>query len=604
MGLVCRPQLRSYTSNSGHDAISSMSRPFFKAFSFKRQMHGWLKQAVDNRRMPHTAVSSKSSSHPTYGAIQSGAPAIVLCTLNARYIHASLGLRYLLANMDRHGSAGLRAQTVLREYTINRPTAEVVQALLELLGPVQPNRVQVLGLGVYIWNTAQTLELVRYLKLQRPTLKIVLGGPEVSHEWQNQDIVQICDHLITGWGDVSFPKLCQALLFGPQPLMKVIVGEQPALDTLALPYQEYSDTDLAQRVLYVEASRGCPFKCEFCLSSLDKTAWAFEQQGFLDQLAQLHARGARTFKFVDRTFNLKVEASARILQFFLDRLAQYPLEALFVHFELIPDHLPQRLKDLIAQFPAGVLQFEIGIQSFNPEVQQRISRKQDNAQTESNLLWLISHSQAHLHTDLIFGLPGEDLASFAQGFDRLYALGPHEIQLGLLKRLRGTPIARHTADYGMVYDEQAPYALQKNKDLSASEVQGFMRLSRYWDLLANSGRFEQTLPLLMGNSPFGAFWHFSAWVWATSQQTSGLTPEALVDYVFDYLTHHKGLNAEHVRNSLFKDYQASGAKARPHCLRSLLGHIHLQSTKKPQTLQSRQNRHAANPKPKPLPVSS
>jgi hypothetical protein len=547
--------------------------------------------------MLHTAVSSNSSPHPTDGARQKEPPAVVLCTLNARYIHASLGLRYLLANMDRHGSASLRAKTVLREFTINRPTAEVVQALLELFGPVQPLRVQVLGLGVYIWNTAQTLELVRELKLQRPKLKIVLGGPEVSHEWQNQDIVQRCDHLITGWGDVSFPKLCHALLYGPPPLMKVIAGEQPPLDELAWPYDEYSATDLAQRVLYVEASRGCPFKCEFCLSSLDKTAWAFEQQGFLDQLAQLYARGARTFKFVDRTFNLKVEASARILQFFLDRLAQNPLEPLFVHFELIPDHLPQRLKNLIAQFPAGVLQFEIGIQSFNPEVQQRISRKQDNTQTESNLRWLISHSQAHLHTDLIFGLPGEDLASFAQGFDRLYALGPHEIQLGLLKRLRGTPIARHTLTFGMVYDEQAPYALLESKDLSASEVQGFVRLARYWDLLANSGRFEQTLPLLMGDSPFWSFWHFSTWLWTTSQQTSGLTPEALVDHVFDYLTHYRGLSAEPVRNSLFKDYQASGARARPHCLHNLMCHTKLQAEKKPLALQSRQHRHVANAKP-------
>jgi tRNA A37 methylthiotransferase MiaB len=550
--------------------------------------------------MTHMAASGQSSLQPTDDAGQPGPPAIVLCTLNARYIHASLGLRYLLANMDRHGGTGLRAQTVLREFTINRPSSEVVQALLELLGPVQPNRVQVLGLGVYIWNTAQTLELVRQLKAQRPTLKVVLGGPEVSHEWQGQEIVQLSDHLITGWGDVSFPKLCQALLYGPPPLMKVIAGEQPPLAELDWPYAEYSDTDLAQRVLYVEASRGCPFKCEFCLSSLDKTAWAFEQQGFLDQLAQLYARGARTFKFVDRTFNLKVEDSARILQFFLDRLAQRPFDAVFVHFELIPDHLPQRLKDLISQFPAGVLQFEIGIQSFNPEVQQRISRKQDNAQTEANLRWLRTHSQAHLHTDLIFGLPGEDLASFAQGFDRLYALGPHEIQLGLLKRLRGTPIARHTANFGMVYDEQAPYALQENMSLSALEVQGFVRLARYWDLLANSGRFEQTLPLLMGTSPFWAFWHFSAWLWDTSQQTSGLTPEALVDFVFEYLTKQQRLSPERVRHSLLEDYRASGAKARPSCLRALLSPVRPHPVEKSHSLQSRQNRHAANSKPPTL----
>ena len=181
-------------------------------------------------------------------------PAVVLCTLNAKYIHASLGLRYLLANMGE-----LQAQTALREYTIARRPAELADELLTLLGAPQPGRVQVIGFGVYIWNVRQTCALVRLLKAARPALKVVLGGPEVSHEHEQQAIVALADHVITGWGDVSFPKLCRALLHGPQPLMKVIAGEQPPLDQIALPYAEYSDADLAHRVLYVEASRGCPF---------------------------------------------------------------------------------------------------------------------------------------------------------------------------------------------------------------------------------------------------------------------------------------------------------------------------------------------------------
>ena len=335
-------------------------------------------------------------------------PAIVLATLNAKYIHASLGLRYLLVNMARHGGDDLRARSVLREFTIARPPREIVDELLAL-NPV------IIGFGVYIWNVTQTTEVVRRLKAERSDIKVVLGGPEVSHEVEAQTIVQLADHVITGWGDVSFPKLCRALLHGPQPLMKVIAGEQPPLDEIALPYGEYSDADLAHRLLYVEASRGCPFKCEFCLSSLDKTAWAFDLDAFLAELDGLYQRGARNFKFVDRTFNLKIDASVRILQFFLDRLT----DELFVHFEVVPDHLPDRLKAMIAQFPPGVLQFEVGIQSFNVEVQQRISRRQDNDKTEANLRWLVEKSQAHLHTDLIFGLPGETLASFAAGFDRL-----------------------------------------------------------------------------------------------------------------------------------------------------------------------------------------
>jgi hypothetical protein len=516
-------------------------------------------------------------------------PRVILTTLNAKYIHASLGLRYLLANMARHGGESLRAQTVLREFTIARPPQEVADVLLAELG-APPQATQIVGFGVYVWNVSATTEVVRLLKRARPDVKVVVGGPEVSHEWATQEIVKLADHLITGWGDVSFPKLCRALLEGPPPLMKVLAGEQPPLDQLALPYAEYSAADLAHRLLYVEASRGCPFKCEFCLSALDKTAWAFPLDRFLAELERLYARGARNFKFVDRTFNLKIDSSIRILRFFLARLDA----DLFLHFELVPDHLPDALKEMIARFPPGVLQFEVGIQTFDPQVQQRISRRQDNAQTEANLRWLVEHSHAHLHTDLIFALPGETLAGFAAGFDRLYALRPHEIQLGILKRLRGAPVARHTAGYGMCYDAQPPYAVQQTDAVDASTVQRFTRLARYWDLVANSGRFKQTLPrLLQANSPFDAFLNFADWLWHSTGKTSGLSPERLVDALFEYLTGVAAQPPESIRQSLLADYLASGARANPACLQGLL-----RSRAAPQpkrvTLAVRQARHADN----------
>ncbi len=530
-------------------------------------------------------------------------PRILLATLNAKYIHASLGLRYLLANMARHGGDAhgedLRSMTVLREFTIQRPAQVVVDAVLAELGPdtAGVGEVQIVGWGVYIWNITQTTDVVRLLKALRPQLKIVLGGPEVSHEQDGLEIVQLADHVITGWGDVSFPKLCRALVFGPQPLMKIIAGEQPPLEEIALPYAEYSDADLAHRVLYVEASRGCPFKCEFCLSALDKTAWAFDLDAFLAELAALYQRGARSFKFVDRTFNLKIDASLRVLQFFLDRMAVEPDHHLQLHFEVVPDHLPDRLKAMLAQFPAGVLQLEIGIQSFNPEVQQRISRKQDNATTCANLRWLVAHSQAHLHTDLIFGLPGETWQSFALGFDQLHALGPHEIQLGVLKRLRGTPLAKRslpgqTAEFGMAYDAAPPYTVQHTDAVSAAEVQTFIRLARYWDLVANSGRFARTLVLLLqGDSAFVAFADFAHWLWATTQATSGLTPEVLVDALFDYLTGQRPESPEAVRAALVADYVASGARANP---RALQGHLPQRVAPRlsaATTLHQRQERH-------------
>ena len=532
-------------------------------------------------------------------------PNIILCTLNAKYIHASLGLRYLMANMARHGSQALADQTTLLEFTLAKPLPDMVSQLLSTLGEERPGQAQVIGFGVYIWNVVQTTELIRLLKLHRPRLKIVLGGPEVSHETDQQDIVKLSDHVITGWGDVSFPKLCLQLVQGPPPLMKVIPGEQPPMDQIALPYQHFSDADLANRLLYVEASRGCPFKCEFCLSSLDKTAWAFELSPFLQELKILYERGARNFKFVDRTFNLKIEASVQILQFFLDRLNEPDAEGLLVHFEVIPDHLPDKLKALIAQYPPGVLQFEVGIQSFNETVQKLISRRQDNTQTEANLRWLINESHAHLHTDLIFGLPGETWDSFAEGFDRLMAIGPQEIQLGILKRLRGTPIARHTGPFEMVYDDQPPYVVRQTRDLDATSLERFTRMAKYWDLIANSGRFKTSLPLILSPlaepaSAFKSFMHFSDHVWLSAGKTYGLTPEDLVDAVFDYLTAVREMDSSSVRASLLQDYLASGARARPKCLaheRLPLGgqptnqNLHEQSGSTAHKLRGRQDRH-------------
>jgi hypothetical protein len=234
------------------------------------------------------------------------------------------------------------------------------------------------------------------------------------------------------------------------------------------------------------------------------------------------------------------------------------------------------------------------VQSFNVEVQQRISRKQDNAKTEANIRWLMTASNAHLHADLIFGLPGETLASFATGFDRLHALGPHEIQLGILKRLRGTPIARHTTTYGMVYDPDPPYTVRQTGAVDAATLQRFTRFSRYWDMVANSGRFTQTLPLLLaGPSPFYAFLGFADWLWLSTHKTSGLTPEALLDALFDYLCTQRCLSTASVRQTLLADYLASGARANPAALQGLLPRRESPPLPGAKTLAQRQERHLA-----------
>jgi len=448
---------------------------------------------------------------------------ILLSTLNARYAHASLGLRYLLANMGP-----LQADTELQEFVIGAKTTEVVERLLA-------RRPRIVGFGVYIWNVEETTKIVAMLKRVAPEVTVVLGGPEVSHETNEQEICRLADYVVTGWGDVTFPKLCAEILHGPKPLMKVHAGVQPPMAEIALPYSLYSAEDIAHRTIYVEASRGCPFKCEFCLSSLDKTAWPFPLDDFLAQLDDLHARGARLFKFVDRTFNLNVKTSQRIMQFFLDKLAANPDDPVYAHFELVPDHLPEALKETIARFPAGALQFEIGIQSFNPEVQALVSRKQNNEKAADNIRWLCTQSQAHLHVDLIAGLPGEDIASFARGFDQLVGLGAHEIQFGILKRLRGTPIIRHTGPYRMVYDPYPPYTVLATSLIDFPTMQRLVRFARYWDLVANSGRFANTVKTLLGARPFENFMAFSDWIYTKTDATHRIALERLAKLVAEWL---------------------------------------------------------------------
>ncbi len=443
---------------------------------------------------------------------------IVLASINAKYVHPSLGLRYLLANLG-----ALQAQAAILEFTRDTASESIAEQILA-------QNPRIVGFGVYIWNLNQTLELIKILQRKRSeqnrNFVIVIGGPEVSHHEEQSEIIGLCDFLIKGEADLSFRELCSKILDGQRPEAKIILAPPPRLSDLVFPYSHYSDADLKHRLTYIEASRGCPFSCEFCLSSVkqsgDHGVRRFDLEAFLKELSALIARGARRLKFVDRTFNIDLKTATRILDF----IRPYADQGVFAHFEMIPDRFPEELRARAKDFPEGTLQFEVGLQTLNPEVAERINRRQDYTKTLANLKFLKEETRVHLHADLIVGLPGESLESFAQGFDQLYELGPHEIQVGILKRLKGTPIARHDILFGMRYSEVPPYEIIENALISESEMLRLKRFARYWEIFVNQGRFPGEINALMAKQKsFSRFLAFSDWVYQSSKKTHGFSLE-------------------------------------------------------------------------------
>lgn len=462
--------------------------------------------------------------------------AIVLSTLNARYSHASIGLRYLYANLKEY-----KEQACILEFTLK----DQPQSIAEKILAQQP---QIVGLGVYIWNALETQKVIHILKQVAPEIKIVLGGPEVSYLPHRVDFAQ-ADYIVPGEGEWGFYQLCHDILKQQPPTERFFQVELGELDSLAYPYPYYSEHDLAHRITYVEASRGCPFTCEFCLSSLDQKVRKFDTQALLAQIETLWQRGGRNFKFIDRTFNLSSAVTQQILDFFLAKPIPY-----FVHFEMIPDHFPSFLKEKLQQFAPTTLQLEIGIQSLNPEVSGRIKRKLKPEIVKENLQFLAQHTHAHLHVDLIVGLPGESLQSFAQNLDTLVSWLDSEIQIGILKKLSGTDLFRHDHEFAMVYSEFPPYEILQNNQISFQEMQEMKRFARFWDLTYNSGNFKQTIKLLWPDGKvFEHFLAFSRWLYQQSESTSHIALDRLAEYVFKYLSEIKGHDDQKLAALLLQD---------------------------------------------------
>jgi radical SAM superfamily enzyme YgiQ (UPF0313 family) len=505
---------------------------------------------------------------------------IILTTLNAKYIHAAFGLRYLFANLGE-----LRDSAMILEYDINLRSLDIAEKLLA-------NDPKIIGFGVYIWNVTPTTEVIAAIKRLRPKIKIILGGPEVSFETEEQSIFRLSDHVITGEADLKFAEVCRALLRGDPPLPKIIPAELPDFSRVALPYDLYNQEDIAHRIIYVEASRGCPFTCEFCLSSLDIPVRQVPLPAFLEQMQRLLDRGVKQFKFVDRTFNLNIATSKALLEFFLAR--HQPGQ--FYHFEMIPDRLPAELREVIAKFPPGTLQFEVGIQTFNPEVGALISRRQNYERLADNFDFLRQQTGVHIHADLIVGLPGETLESFAAGFDRLIALDPQEIQVGILKRLRGTPIFRHDAEWQMIYNPNPPYEILQNRLIDFATMQRLRRFARYWEMVGNSGNFAETKPLIwQDSSPFNGFLRWSDWLHARVNRTDGIALLRLMELLFKFLTEELRLEPWRVAEALWHDYKRGGRHDKPGFMKDFLVNDErtLPAPKTRAKLPKRQARHLA-----------
>jgi anaerobic magnesium-protoporphyrin IX monomethyl ester cyclase len=444
---------------------------------------------------------------------------IIISTLNAKFVHSSLALRYLRGYCEKE-IAGLE----LVEYTINDLT-------MNIMGDLYERKPDVVAFSCYIWNIRETLEVIKLLKKVCPDLPIVLGGPEVSYdtyEWMQKE--PNIDFIVMGEGEETFLELLREMN-KETPDYRDVLGlsfrennkvkqnfPRPNiedLNTIPSPYEDRLD-ELYQRMVYFEASRGCPFKCQYCLSSIEDGVRYFDLDRVKSELKTLIDHGVKHIKFVDRTFNIQRKYALEIFQFLID----YHKDTTF-HFEITADILKPDIVDFLAEnAPAGLFKFEIGVQSTNDETNRLVQRMQNFEKLSYTVTKIKQSGKIHQHLDLIAGLPEEDYASFRKTFNDVYALQADELQLGFLKMLRGTGVRARAADHGYVYMDDAPYEILGNNILSFDEM---LRLKRVEDILEkywNDHRMDDTIRYLLAHEfetpfdfyeAFGDYWEQQGW---------------------------------------------------------------------------------------------
>ena len=406
----------------------------------------------------------------------------LLAGLNASYSHTSLSV-YSLARIP------VDADVIVREFTINEDIHAIYRALMEA-------RADIILFSCYLWNIDLVLRLSRMIKTVRPDCRIVLGGPEVSFDcaaWLRDNTC--VDGILTGEGEAAFP-----LLFTEEPHAipgfwyrdgdKIKAPGQPAIvpDLSELPpvYADFSFQP--NKIYYLEASRGCPYHCAFCLSSTQKVRTVSMEQVKQELTALIDAE-VMLVKFVDRTMNADSGRLREILAF----LSAHDRGKTVFHMEIHPAALSSSDLSSIGKLREGLVQFEIGIQSTHPATCRAIHRVGDPERITEVIGTLRDFGNTHLHLDLIAGLPYEDLPSFHRSFNDVMRMKPHKLQLGFLKLLRGTALRAQADSYSIRYEPDAPYEVLETKWLEADDLFFLKDISRCVDLFYNEGIWEKTI---------------------------------------------------------------------------------------------------------------
>ena len=416
---------------------------------------------------------------------------VVLSTLNSKFIHSSLALRYLKAYGEAHGQA-----YDIVEYTINMP-------VLHILSDITEHDIDVLGFACYIWNIEMTLHVVDMVKAVRPDIKIVLGGPEVS--FTADELLERCpniDYIVQGEGEEAFHALVTALQLGNDGLNPVIPGvrgrrngsilgsaeavEVRDLSTIPFPYTEEDMDDLEHKIIYYESSRGCPFSCQYCLSGNKNTVRFFPQERTLQELQWFIDHGVKQVKFVDRTFNCAPHHYRPLMEFMRDSDTDMNF-----HLEMEPELMTDWETNILCETPPGRIQIEVGVQSTHKKTLDAINRYNDWPYIQKSIRPIIQAGRTHVHMDLIVGLPHEDFNRFGQSFNDLFSLQPHALQIGFLKLLKGSGV-RRMREYKYVADPLAPYEVLSTHVLPYDDVRFLKYLEDVFERFYNSERFRTT----------------------------------------------------------------------------------------------------------------